>query len=166
MTASGYPTGRIGVTRAAWCRSRFLPFPLTLHFETSERSDWTQQQRAEELQRWSAIIARPDAMRIIMRGLLAELGDRLLQQSIGERRGRAELIAEGDRRLEESYRRWTEIVTEHERKLRESRDECRQWAEIVADRERRLSAVLASTSWRLTAPMRAAWSAIRRWRGR
>jgi len=174
--------------REPWCRMTFLRFPVSLSFEGRDRSGWTPQQFAQELERWSAIIAAPDGMRIIMRGLLADLGDRLLEQSIDHARRRADLIAERDRHLEESRnenrqrtalvadrerqlqesqdecRQWAEITAERERKLRESQDECRQWAEIVADRERRLNAVLGSTSWRMTAPMRMVSRAIRRLR--
>jgi GalNAc5-diNAcBac-PP-undecaprenol beta-1,3-glucosyltransferase len=68
--------------REKWCRMKSLRFPLTLHFLTSERHGWTQQQRANELERWSAIIAAPDGMTRIIRGVLADLGDRLLEQSL------------------------------------------------------------------------------------
>ncbi len=172
--------------RAQWCRTKFLRFPVTLHFDEAERCGWTQEQRAAEVERWSAIIAAHDGMMRIMRGLLADLGDRLLAQSRDDIRQRAkrdrlpgesrdenrqwgEFVAQRERQLRESRdecRQWAEIVADRERQLRESRDECRQWAEIVAQRERRFDDLLASTSWRLTAPMRAVARAVKRlWRG-
>jgi glycosyltransferase involved in cell wall biosynthesis len=66
--------------RAPWCRMVFLRFPVTLHFETAERLDWSQEQRAAELARWSAIIAAPDGVTRIMRDAFSDLGERLLAQ--------------------------------------------------------------------------------------
>ncbi len=151
--------------RADWCRIKFLRFPVTLHFDTATRRGWPQQQCAQELERWSDIIARPDGMTRIMRGLLADLGDRLLAQGRDDIRQRAE----HNRQMEDHQtekRQWSEIMAERERQLRESRDECRQWRDIVAQRDRRLDNVLGSTSWRVTAPMRAVSRAVKRlWRG-
>jgi GalNAc5-diNAcBac-PP-undecaprenol beta-1,3-glucosyltransferase len=82
-TPDGVPTDNFmwhKFKRETWCRTAFLRFPVTLHFDTAERHDWTQEQRAEEIARWSAVIAAPDATTRIMRGALADLGDRLLAQ--------------------------------------------------------------------------------------
>jgi GalNAc5-diNAcBac-PP-undecaprenol beta-1,3-glucosyltransferase len=170
-TPEGVPTDNFmwhKFKRAEWCRTKSLPFPLTLSFDTAPRRNWTPEQHSKELARWSAIIASPDGMTRIMRGLLADLGDRLLTQARDDRRERAEatgIIAERERQLQESRgesRDWAEIVAERERQLQESRGECRDWARIVADRERRLNDCLTSTSWRITWPVRAASRAVRR----
>jgi glycosyltransferase involved in cell wall biosynthesis len=115
-TPDGLPTDNFmwhKFKRAEWCRTRFLRFPMTLHFDESERIDWTQQQRAAEVERWSALIAAPDGMARITRGLLADLGDRLLVQTRDDPRQRAEREAE--------KRELTDRVAERERQLRERR---------------------------------------------
>jgi glycosyltransferase involved in cell wall biosynthesis len=39
--------------RQPWCRARFLRWPIALHFPSSDRRDWTPEQRAEELRQWT-----------------------------------------------------------------------------------------------------------------
>jgi len=119
------------------CRMTFLRFPVSLSFEGRDRKGWTPQQFAQELERWSAIIAGPDGMARVMRGLLADLGDRLLAQSISDSRERAALAAERERLLE-----------------------------MLSERDRRRYDLLSSTSWRAMAAMRMVSRTIRRlWRG-
>jgi glycosyltransferase involved in cell wall biosynthesis len=105
-TPDGVPTDNFmwhKFKREPWCRMKSIRFPLTLHFDTAPRVDWTQEQRAEEIARWSAVISAPDGMTRIMRGLLDDLGDRLLAQHRNDRwsaRGRrfGDLLASTRRR--------------------------------------------------------------------
>jgi len=72
--------------RQPWCRAKFLRWPIALHFPSSERRDWTPEQRAEELRHWTQIIESPDYAVRIWRDVLPDLGDRLLCQSLQEQR--------------------------------------------------------------------------------
>jgi Glycosyl transferase family 2 len=67
--------------REPWCRTKFLRWPIALHFSSADRDGWTPQQRADELLQWTEIIQQPDYAARIWRDLLPELGDRLLAQT-------------------------------------------------------------------------------------
>jgi len=76
--------------RQPWCRTKFLRWPIALHFGAPDRDHWSPGQRADELRRWTEIVERPDYAERIWRDLLPELGDRLLQQALDDRCGRGE----------------------------------------------------------------------------
>jgi hypothetical protein len=86
--------------RQPWCRVKFLRWPIALHFPSSDRHDWTPEQRAEELRHWTEIIESPDYAVRIWRDLMPDLGDRLLSQSLKERGPRLEAAEERVRQLE------------------------------------------------------------------
>src|SRR5258708_37028 len=75
-------------------------WPLALLFPSSDRHDWTPEQRAEELRHWTEIIESPDYAVRIWRDLMPDLGDRLLSQSLKERGPRLEAAEERVRQLE------------------------------------------------------------------
>src|SRR5262245_35471389 len=84
-TPPGLPTDQVmwhKFARQPWCRLKSVPWPVALHFPSPDRRDWEPQRRAEELERWSAIIADPDGLVQIHRQILAELGERLLARSL------------------------------------------------------------------------------------
>jgi hypothetical protein len=68
--------------RQPWCRAKFLRWPIALHFASSDRHDWTPEQRAEELRRWTEIIESPDYAARIWRDVMPDLGDRLLGETL------------------------------------------------------------------------------------
>jgi hypothetical protein len=70
--------------RQPWCRVKFLRYPVSLHFTDADRRDWTPERRAAELEHWAQVVAGPDGVERIWQHVLADLGDRLLQQSIHE----------------------------------------------------------------------------------
>jgi hypothetical protein len=122
-----------------WCKVKFLAWPVSLHFSAPHRRDWSPQQRADELARWSQMVAEPDGVIQIYRAVLADLGRRLLQDSIQ----RIDALA--------SYEADT---GERERELKSALDalERERQAHLSAAGER--DALLASTSWRMTKPIR------------
>ena len=65
-----------------WCRARFLRWPVALHFASSDRQNWTPEQRAEELRHWTEIIESPAYAVRIWRDVMPDLGDRLLCQAL------------------------------------------------------------------------------------
>ena len=77
-----------------------MRWPIALHFPSSDRHDWTPEQRAEELRHWTEIIESPDYAVRIWRDLMPDLGDRLLSQSLKERGPRLEAAEERVRQLE------------------------------------------------------------------
>jgi hypothetical protein len=79
--------------RQPWCRARFLRWPIALHFPSSDRRDWTPEQRAEELRQWTDIIESPDYAVRIWRDVMPDLGDRLLDQSLRNRETHREIAA-------------------------------------------------------------------------
>jgi hypothetical protein len=83
-----------------WCRAKFLRWPIALHFPSSDRRDWTPEQRAGELRHWTEIIESPGYAVRIWRDLMPDLGDRLLSQSLKERGPRLEAAEERVRQLE------------------------------------------------------------------
>jgi glycosyltransferase involved in cell wall biosynthesis len=145
-TLGGFPADQTmwhKFIRQPWCRSRFLRWPIALHFPAPDREDWSLQRRAEELQRWTEIIESPDYAARIWRHLMPDLGDRLLRQSLHEKPTR-EAMFEKERLL-----RATHAALERERALR---------AQAESERD----ALLSSTSWRMTAPLRQVIDRIRR----
>jgi GalNAc5-diNAcBac-PP-undecaprenol beta-1,3-glucosyltransferase len=90
--------------REPWCRARFLRWPIALHFPSPDRSGWSAEQRGEEMRRWSEIVARPDYAERIWRDLLPDLCDRLLRQSLEERRNRELEYALRQKELEYALR--------------------------------------------------------------
>jgi glycosyltransferase involved in cell wall biosynthesis len=68
--------------RQPWCRLKSLHWPLTLQFPAKDRRDWAPQQRADELARWTEIIASPDGTTRICHEILGELKGRLLHSSV------------------------------------------------------------------------------------
>ena len=94
-TPPGLPADQImwhRFLRQPWCRAKFLRWPIALHFAAPERDHWSPEQRAEEMRRWTEIIERPDYAQRIWRDFLPDLGDRLLQQALDDRRDRHKLI--------------------------------------------------------------------------
>src|SRR4029453_2365281 len=105
--------------------------------------DWSPQQRADELAHWSQVVAEPDGVIGIYRTVLADLGHRLLEDSV-QRIPMLERLTECEREL------WSALdALERERQ-----------AHTTAAGQR--GALLASTSWRLTSPIRAAGRALQR----
>jgi flagellar biosynthesis GTPase FlhF len=82
-TPTGLPTDQFMWTKFArepWCRIRALQWPVSLHFPAPDRRNWTDQQRVDELARWTEIIARPDGREHVYRAMLRTFGDILLEQ--------------------------------------------------------------------------------------
>jgi hypothetical protein len=83
-TPTGLATDQFMWTKFArepWCRIRALQWPVSLHFPAPDRRKWTDQQRVDELARWTEIIARPDSREHVYRAMLRTFGDILLGQS-------------------------------------------------------------------------------------
>ncbi|MCK6451503.1 MAG: glycosyltransferase [Alphaproteobacteria bacterium] len=154
--------------RQPWCRARLLRWPTALHFHSPERLDWSPEQRADELRRWTAIIEGPDYAVRIWRDLLPDLGDRLLGQALDGRKARHDMIAA----YEASIARLEAELAALRRELAALRRELAaaqagrldEYGKRLA-REKDLNDVLSSTSWKLTAPLRAAMHRLLR-RGR
>jgi GalNAc5-diNAcBac-PP-undecaprenol beta-1,3-glucosyltransferase len=85
--------------RQSWCRAKFLRWPIALHFSSSDRRDWTPEQRAEELRHWTEIIESPEYAARIWRDVMPDLGDRLLCDSLKETSMATERIRELERVL-------------------------------------------------------------------
>jgi GalNAc5-diNAcBac-PP-undecaprenol beta-1,3-glucosyltransferase len=95
-TPTGLPTDQFMWTKFArepWCRIRALQWPISLHFPAPDRRNWTDQQRADELARWTQIIARPDGREHVYRAMLRTFGDILLQQGLATVQQHAALSA-------------------------------------------------------------------------
>ena len=122
--------------RQAWCRVKCPPVPVALHFPAPERASWSDERLAGELRGWAEIIARPDGMARVYQAMTEEMGERLLRQKAAEM-GRHDQEIRQLRAEAEAGRAWAA-----ERDLR-------RMAEAERDR------LVASTSWRMTAPLRA-----------
>jgi hypothetical protein len=84
-TPTGLPTDQfmwMKFARQPWCRIRSLQWPVSLHFPAPDRRDWTEQQRVEELARWTEIIARPGGREHVYRAMLRTFGDILLEHGL------------------------------------------------------------------------------------
>ena len=205
-TPTGLPADQVmwhKFLRQPWCRAKFLRWPIALHFPSSDRYDWTPEQRAKELRHWTEIIESQNYAVRIWRELLPDLGDRLLSQSVKERGPRLEAAEERARQLETQLDAEREAVVARIRQLETQLDaereavvvrirelenqvdaitqaasvqvielQTRAGAERSAtiDRIRELemiieserNAVLSSTSWRITAPLRWVIDRLRR----
>jgi GalNAc5-diNAcBac-PP-undecaprenol beta-1,3-glucosyltransferase len=126
--------------RQPWCKVKFLAWPVSLHFSAPHRRDWSPQQRADELARWSQFVAEPDGVIRIYRTVLADLGHRLLDDSAMVGRER-------------------QVHSERERELKSA-------LEALVHTTGHRDALLASTSWRLTSPIRAGIRALQRLKAR
>jgi glycosyltransferase involved in cell wall biosynthesis len=121
--------------REPWCKVKFLAWPVSLHFSAPHRREWSPQQRADELARWSQIIAGPDGVMRIYRDVFANLGSRLLQDGV-----QRIALLERHQELEPELKRALDAL------------EIERQAHLSAAGER--DALLASASWRLTKPIR------------
>jgi GalNAc5-diNAcBac-PP-undecaprenol beta-1,3-glucosyltransferase len=95
-TPTGLATDQFMWTKFArepWCRIRALQWPVSLHFPAPDRRKWTDQQRVDELARWTEIIGRPDGREHVYRAMLRTFGDILLGQSSATVQQRAALSA-------------------------------------------------------------------------
>jgi glycosyltransferase involved in cell wall biosynthesis len=146
-TPDGYPTDQtmwMKFVREPWCRTKVLPWPVSLHFPKTERQGWTDRQRADELSRWMDLLASPDATQHVLREILRSFSDMLLQQV-----AREAVKAKRDGPM-------IDALTKERDALAAARDA----AQIKHEK------MLSSTSWRLTAPMRAAIDMVRRFKAR
>lgn len=152
-TPPGLPADQVFWHRFArhGCRMRFLRWPVALQFYSGHRVGWSDERRAEELRRWTGVIERPDYAVHIWRKLLPELGDRLLQQALDERKARHDLVAAHQAVVADLESQIAGLRAERDQARAERLDE---YGRRLA-REKDLNDVLSSTSWRLTAPLRA-----------
>jgi GalNAc5-diNAcBac-PP-undecaprenol beta-1,3-glucosyltransferase len=84
-TPTGLPTDQfmwMKFARQPWCRIRSLQWPVSLHFPAPDRRSWTEQQRVDELARWTEIIARPNGREHVYRAMLRTFGDILLEHGL------------------------------------------------------------------------------------
>lgn len=84
-TPTGWPTDQFmwhKFARQPWCRMIFLREPVALHFPAQDRRGWTAERRAAELEHWTGIITSREGAERMYGALLADLGDRLLEQSL------------------------------------------------------------------------------------
>jgi len=65
-----------------WCKTKFLRWPVSLHFRAPDRLAWSPDQRAAELKRWTDIIVSPQGAARICRDILTDMTDRLLADGI------------------------------------------------------------------------------------
>jgi len=126
-TPTGLPTDQFMWTKFArqpWCRIRSLQWPVSLHFPAPDRRNWTEQQRVDELARWTEIIARPDGREHLYRAMLRTFGDILLEhglvvtQEALEREQTLRAKAEGERDAEQALRTRVEAERNAEQALR------------------------------------------------
>jgi hypothetical protein len=84
-TPTGLPTDQfmwMKFARQPWCRIRSLQWPVSLHFPAPDRRNWTEQQRVDELARWTDIIARPGGREHVCRAMLRTFGDLMLEHGL------------------------------------------------------------------------------------
>src|SRR6516162_3840635 len=132
-TPTGLPTDQfmwMKFARQPWCRIRSLQWPVSLHFPAPDRRDWTEQQRVDELARWTDIIARPNGMEHLYRAMLRTFGDILLEHGLMvtqqgaaaaaalEREQALRAKAEGERDAEQTPRTRAEAERTAEQTLR------------------------------------------------
>lgn len=164
-TPTGLPTDQfmwMKLLRQDWCRAKVLMYPIALHFPAPDRRGWTDQQRVDELTGWAKIIASPGGVELVYRGALKTLFEVLLANSLadaaalaGERQMRAAVEARHDALVSARDR----LIADHETERTALQNAL---ATLTAERD----ALLNSTSWRVTRPLRAAIDAGRRLRTR
>jgi hypothetical protein len=174
-TPTGLPTDQfmwMKFARQPWCRIRSLQWPVSLHFPAPDRRDWTEQQRVDELARWTDIIARPDGRQHVYRAMLRTFGDLLLEHGLTVTQQQAAAAAaaatalereqalrakvEGERDAEQTLRAKAEAERDAEQRVRiYAQAERDAWQMLRAQAEAERDAMRESTFWRLTAPLRA-----------
>lgn len=169
-TPAGYPTDQamwMKFVREPWCRTKVLPWPVSLHFPKAARKGWTGRQRADELSRWMDLLARPDASQHVFREVLRSFGDTLLRPGAVNAPMIEPDILDAESRAPTIER---DILAAECRALMVERDALRRVRDaLAAQRDAALvkhDALLGSTSWRLTAPLRAALDTVRRLKSR
>jgi len=150
--------------REPWCRTKVLPWPdVSLHFPKAGRKGWTDRQRADELSRWTDLLARPNASQHVFREVLRSFGDTLLRPGAANAPMIVRDILDAESRAPMIER---DILEAECRALMVERDALRRVRDaLTAQRDAVLvkhDALLGSTSWRLTAPLRAALDMVRR----
>jgi hypothetical protein len=157
-TPTGLPTDQfmwMKFARQPWCRIRSLQWPVSLHFPAPDRRDWTEQQRVDELARWTDIIARPDGRQHVYRAMLRTFGDLLLEHGLTVTQQQAAAAAaaatalereqalrakvEGERDAEQTLRSRAEAERDAQQTLRakaEAERDAEQRVRIYAQAER------------------------------
>jgi Glycosyl transferase family 2 len=157
-TPTGLPTDQfmwMKFARQPWCRIRSLQWPVSLHFPAPDRRNWTEQQRVDELTRWTEIIARPDGRQHLYRAMLRTFGDILLEHGLTvtqqqaaaaaaaaaalEREQTLRAKAEGERDAEQTLRAKAEAERDAEHTLRakaEAERDAEQMVRTYAQAER------------------------------
>jgi GalNAc5-diNAcBac-PP-undecaprenol beta-1,3-glucosyltransferase len=167
-TPPGYPTDQtmfMKFVRAPWCRIRVLPWPVSLHFPEIDRRGWTDRRRTDELSRWMKMLASSNGTERLFREVLRSLGDTLLQQSVAdaatrqsEHATRETVAAERDTLMVERDR----LMAERDTLMAERDMLMVERKALLAE----LDAIHDSTSWHLTAPMRAIVDMFKRLKSR
>jgi GalNAc5-diNAcBac-PP-undecaprenol beta-1,3-glucosyltransferase len=140
-TPTGLPTDQFMWTKFArepWCRIRALQWPVSLHFPAPDRRNWTDQQRVDELARWTEIIARPDGREHVYRAMLRTFGNILLQQSLTTVQQHAAISTALER--EETLRARAQVERDAAQTLREAEQTRRIKVEAERDAEQTLRA--------------------------
>jgi hypothetical protein len=157
-TPTGLPTDQfmwMKFAREPWCRIKSLQWPVSLHFPAPDRRDWTEQQRVDELARWTDIIARPDGREQVCRAMLRTFGDLLLEHGLTvmqqqaaaaataaaalEREQALRAKAEGERDAEQTLRTRAEAERDAQQTLRakaEAERDAEQGVRTYAQAER------------------------------